>query len=121
MQTFFNEFEDLLKNVVTTHLDIYILGDFNLHLNVSDSNTQRFNEILKCFNLKQHVNISTHVHGHWLDLLITKLSSDHVKSVFQADGISDHIAVVSQVNLSAPVVLENNHFQESNKDLHDFF
>ena len=56
MQTFFNEFEDLLENIVTTHLDIYILGDFNLHLDVSDSNTQRFNEILKCFNLKQHVN-----------------------------------------------------------------
>ena len=47
MQTFFNEFEDLLENIVTTHLDIYILGDFNPHLDVSDSNTQRFNEILK--------------------------------------------------------------------------
>ena len=64
MQTFFNEFEYLLENIVTTHLDIYILGDFNLHLDVSDSNTQRFNKILKCFNLKQHVNFSTHVHSH---------------------------------------------------------
>ena len=103
MQTFFNEFEDLLENIVTTHLDIYILGDFNLHLDVSDSNTQRFNEILKCFNLKQHVNFSTHVHGHWLDLLITKSSCDHVKSVFPADCISDHFAVVSEINISAPV------------------
>ena len=82
MQTFFNEFEDLLEDIVTTHLDIYISGDFNLHLDVSDSNTQCFNEILKCFNLKQHVNFSTHVHGHWIDLLITKSSCDHVKSVF---------------------------------------
>ena len=106
MQTFFNEFEDLLENIVTTHLDIYISGDFNLHLDVSDSNTQRFNEILKCFNLKQHVNFSTHVHGHWLDLLITKSSCDHVKSVFPADGISDHFSVVSEINLSAPVRLE---------------
>ena len=31
-----------------------------------------FNEILTCFNLKQQVNFRTHVHGHWLDLLITK-------------------------------------------------
>ena len=108
MQTFFNEFEDLLENIVTTHLDIYILGDFNLHLDVSDSNTQRF-------NLKQHVHFSTHVHGHWLDLLITKSSCDHVKSVFPADGISDHFAVVSEINLSAPVR------QENNKYLHDFF
>ena len=100
MQTFFNEFEDLLENIVTTHLDIYILGDFNLHLDVSDSNTQRFNEILICFNLKQHVIFSTHVHGHWLDLLITKSSCDHV---ILADGISDHFAVVSEITLSAPV------------------
>ena len=60
-------------------------------------------EILKCFNLKQHVNFSTHVHGHWLDLLITKSSCDHVKSVFPADGISYHFAVVSEINLSAHV------------------
>ena len=103
MQTFFNEFKDLLENIVTTHLDIYILGDFNLHLDVSDSSTQRFNEILRCFNLKQHINFSTHVHGHWLHLLITKSSCDHVKSGFPADGISDHFAVVLEINLSAPV------------------
>ena len=36
---FCNEFEDLLENIVTTYLDIYILGDFNLHLDVSDTNT----------------------------------------------------------------------------------
>ena len=40
---------------------------------------------------------------HWLDLLITKSSCDHVKSVFPADGISDHFSVVSEINLSAPV------------------
>ena len=80
-----------------------MLGDFNLHLDVSDSNTQRFNDISKCFNLKQHVIFLPHVHGHWLDLLITKSSCDHVESVFPADGISDHFAVVSEINLSAPV------------------
>ena len=46
MQTFFNEFEYLLENIVSTHLDIYILGDFNLHLDVSDSNTQRLTKFL---------------------------------------------------------------------------
>ena len=98
MQTFFNEFDDLLRNIVTTHLDIYILGDFNVHLAVSDSNTQRFNYILQCFNWKQHV------HGHWLDLFITMSSCDHVKSLFPADGISDHFAVLSEINLSEPVL-----------------
>ena len=44
-----------------------------------------------------------HVHSHSLDLLITKSSCDHVKSVFPADSISDHFSVVSEINLSAPV------------------
>ena len=41
-----------------------------------------FNDILTCFDLRQHVNFSTHVHGHWLDLLITKRISNSNKSVF---------------------------------------
>ena len=56
---FFDEFQDL-----------YILGDFNLDLDNSNGNTSKFNEILTCFDLKQHVNFSNHVHGHWLDLHI---------------------------------------------------
>ena len=34
-----------------------------------------------CFDLKQRVNLPT-VHGHWLDLLITKRISNSIKSVF---------------------------------------
>ena len=105
----------ITDEVITTTLKVILATtkvilaiDYNhfesyLSYYVSDSNTQRFNEILKCFNLQQHVNFSTHVHGHWLDLLITKSSCDHVKSVFPAHGISDHFAVVSEINLSAPV------------------
>ena len=42
----------------------------------------KFNEIITCFHLKQHVNFPTHVHGHWLDLLLTKCTSNSIKSVF---------------------------------------
>ena len=44
------------------------MGDFSLHLDNSNGNTNTFNEILTCFDLKQHVNFPTIVHGHWLDL-----------------------------------------------------
>ena len=77
---------------------MYILGDFNLHLDNSNGNTNKFNEILTCFDLKQHVNFPTHVHGHWLDLLITKRIFNSIKSVFSAAGISDHLAGISEID-----------------------
>ena len=74
------------------------MGDFNLHPDNSNGNTNKFNEILTCFDLKQHVNFPTHVHGHWLDLLITKRISNCIKSVFSAAGITDHLAVISDID-----------------------
>ena len=92
---FFDEFQDLLDNIISLHDNLYILGDFNLHLDNSNGNN-KFNEILTCFDLKQHVNF--HVHGHWLDLLITKRVSNSIKSVFSVEGISDHLAVILEID-----------------------
>ena len=38
------------------------------------------------------------MHGHWLDLLITKCTSDSIKSFFPAAGMSDHLAVISEID-----------------------
>ena len=96
---FFDEFQDLLQNIISLYDNLYVLGDFNLHLDNSRyGNTNKFNEILTCFDLKQHVNFPAHVHGHWLDLLITKRISNCIKSVFSAAGISDHLAVISEID-----------------------
>ena len=95
---FFDEFQDLLENIISLHDNLYILGDFNLHLDNSNGNNNKFSEILTCFDLKQHVNFPTHVHGQWLDLLITKRISNFIKSVFSAAGISDHLAVISEID-----------------------
>ena len=62
------------------------MGDFNLHLDNSSGNTNEFNEILTCFDLKQHVNFPTHVHGHWLDLLITKRISNYLADVISENS-----------------------------------
>ena len=95
---FFDVFQDLLENIISLHDNLYILGDFNLHLDNPNGNTNKFNKSLTCFDLKQHVNFPTHVHGHWLDLLITKRISNCIKSVFSAAGISDHLAVISEID-----------------------
>ena len=95
---FFDEFQDSLENIIPPHDNLYILGDFYLHRDNSNGNTNKFNETLTCFDLKQNINFPTHVHGHWLDLLITKRISNSIKSVFSAAGISDHLALISEID-----------------------
>ena len=77
----FNEFQDLLENIIPLHDNLYILGNFTKHLDNSNEKNNKFNDILTCLDLKQHVYFPTHVHGHWLDLLITKRISNSIKAV----------------------------------------
>ena len=51
-----------------------------------------------CFDLKQHGYFTTHVHGHWLDLLISKRILNSIKSLISAAGISDHHAVILEID-----------------------
>ena len=43
---FFDEFLDLLENIIPLHDNLYILGDFNLHVDNANGQTSKFNEIL---------------------------------------------------------------------------
>ena len=38
---FFDEFQDLLENIIALHKNLYILGDFNLHLDNLNGNTNK--------------------------------------------------------------------------------
>ena len=51
------------------------------------------------FSLKQHVNSPTYYRGHILDLVISKRSSKLVKDTSVIERISDHKAVVIELNV----------------------
>ena len=72
-----------------------ISGDFNLHVEDSkNEHVQQFNDILDSFGLKQNVMEDTHIHGHTLDLVITKSNDSILQSCTVSDpGLSDHYAV----------------------------
>ena len=72
--TFYQELQELLELLIPLASEFYILGDFNLHLDKkTKSHTIKFCDILEFFfYLEQHVNFPTHIHGHWLDLFITR-------------------------------------------------
>ncbi len=95
---FLTDLQELLTCLHPLSSDLYILGDFNLHLNKSSTDTSSFNDIMKMFDLKQHVNFPTHITaGNWLDVFITRDSFDAVKRVFPSDSVADHCTVIGEL------------------------
>ena len=46
----------------------------------------------------------THIHGHWLDLVITCSTCDNIQMLTVSDGLSDHHTVIVDVNVSRTLV-----------------
>ena len=93
MSVFFDEFATYLENWTLVSHDVLILGDFNIHIDLpNDSKTSTFLEILKMFNLVQHVVAPTHESGHTIDLIISH-PNDFVYNVVVNEHFSDHKTV----------------------------
>ena len=86
---FFEQFQDLLENMSSFPGELFILGNFNLPSN----HTNTYTDLLTSFDLRQHVDFPTHIHGHWLDLFITRTACDLIKTVQPSDGLSDHMII----------------------------
>ena len=104
---FFEDFPDLWENQATNHSELYILGDFNLHLDTHFPITSMFVDILTSFDLK-HVTFSTHIHGHWLYLLITRLTCNTIKKSTVSDVFSDHQGMSIDINMFITPGLNKN-------------
>ena len=101
---FMKEIEEFLSQMCTSVTgDICIVGDFNLHYEISnDPVVKQFCDILTTLGLKQWVKNSTHKSGHLLDLVITRNEECHpliyTTQVTDA-GISDHCAVTCTLSM----------------------
>jgi len=72
-QSFFDDFCDLLERLSTLSAPLMIAGDLSIHVDdATDTHAIKLSDILSCHSLHQHVYSPTHVHGHTLDLLITR-------------------------------------------------
>src|SRR5271156_1982481 len=56
-------------------------------------------------SIDQHVNSPTHVHGHIIDLVMSRHDSQLIKNVSVIDGVSDHEGIL--VNLSVARQIDN--------------
>ena len=101
---FFDEFANYLAHVVTASGYLLIVGDFNLHVDSQNNAGRRFTGFLQSFNLRQHVNGSTHKNGHTLDLVITREEQSFIKNLLVFDpALSDHFMIRCNLDFSKPV------------------
>jgi hypothetical protein len=64
---FFDEFSTYLESVNMSSEPLLIVGDFNIHVDISrDPNAIRFLDLLSSMGLDQHVDKPTHTSGHTL-------------------------------------------------------
>ena len=104
ISTFFTKFESLLECLISSNIDLFFLGDFNIKIdNINDYNTQYFKKLLHNINLSQHVSFLTHDSGHILDLIISYDSSKLNIHPFHINtSISDHKKICVDLNLPKP-------------------
>ena len=59
-----------------------------------------FSDFLDLFNLKNHVNFSTHNKGHNLDPVLSDTTSTTIVKVTQGDFFSDHCLINCELNMT---------------------
>ena len=65
-----------IEQFVEVREELLIVGDFNIHDDPPNNESQGFLDILNANGLTQHVTSPTHQKGHTLDLVITREQSN---------------------------------------------
>ena len=92
--TFVNELGDLLEATATLNGKLVLLGNFNVHLDSSnDPESNQLTSLLKSFDMVQHVRGATHIDGHTLALVVSRVTDDVVQGCEVGDFISEHNAI----------------------------
>ena len=101
---FFHEFSDYLESLVMYNELLLICGDFITHMDVpSDADTIRLKDLLNSMGPVQHVERPTHIHGHTLDLIITRQADDIVDGEPLPERyFSDHATVICKLSVMRP-------------------
>ena len=70
LSSFINDFSALLEFLYTLSFPFYIVGDFNIQVNIKTNfYTNNFLELLELFNLSQHCHFPSHSSGITIDFL----------------------------------------------------
>ena len=99
---FIDDVTDHLITLLSTATNNIILGDFNMHINDSNSNNAcTFIDTFTALSLTQHVTTSTHVKGNILNLIFTEeISSIKLISCQTGFFLSDDKLVTALLNIN---------------------
>ena len=87
---FITELETLFNDITLSVVSAIVVGDFNIHYD-DPSKADKLIDLLDTFGLIQHVKTPTHIHGHILDLVISRAVDQSVASVtVKPMSIADH-------------------------------
>ena len=94
------------ESILLSKEQLLITGDFNIHIDaVDDPDSLKLLDLLESVGLRQHVSQPTHVHGHTLDLIITRWSVQIIQDSPQTDRfISDHASLLCKLLQDKPAV-----------------
>ncbi|CAB4003300.1 Hypothetical predicted protein [Paramuricea clavata] len=108
---FFTEFFSHLESLLLCKEALVICGDFNIHVDsIEDADAVKFCDLLESVGLKQYVNEATHVDGHTLDLIITRVSDYIIIGQPKVDRyISDHASVICSLATAKPILEKKLH------------
>ena len=105
-QLFFDELSTLLEQLATYQAPVYIVGDFNIHLDrPDDPHTVQFRLLVDCYSLMLHETAATHQLGGTLDAVVTREDVGCPDRVEVVDvGLSDHHLLQWSVDTTRPEV-----------------
>lgn len=92
---FVDEFSEHVLDLIATHNNIILCGDFNIHVNDTENpSVNMFCDMMDALGFQQHVSFDTHREGHTIDLVFTEIptSEDSRQCVECQPGrfLSDH-------------------------------
>ena len=104
---FIDEYTEWLTEQIGNYDNLYITGDFNIHVNntTMDDEASAFVDSMEALGLEQHCNFMTHKAGNTLDLVITETFGPlQVKACQAGNFISDHCIVQCWVSITRDVI-----------------
>ena len=106
---FLDEFMSFVCFLSSVDCKYFICGDFNIHVDVPCTDSDKLKALLESCNLRQSVNKTTHLHCHILNLILSPSDQDMCVHVDICEFISDHavikcaIAVCGDFNIHVDV------------------
>ena len=95
---FLEEIVELFEYLTSQKDDILLAGDVNIHMDTDELYSNKFRDILRNFNITQHVHFPTHIQGHTLDIIATFGDTPTVSMVEASEyDISHHHLIDFQI------------------------